>query len=53
MQKLEEYDTTDTGSASDVQNTIMEAERLRMNIIQRYIHYLGNTYGSIYLFSGT
>ena len=49
VQKLEEYDTTDTGSSSDVQNTIMEAERLRMNIIQRYIHYLGNTYGSFYL----
>ena len=37
------------GGASDgaIQNTIMESERLKMNILNRYIHYLGNEYGNL------
>ena len=36
-------------SSGDIQNTIIEAEKLRVNILNRYIHYLGNTYGSFAL----
>ena len=37
------------GGASDgaIQNTIMESERLKINILNRYVHYLGNEYGSL------
>lgn len=46
IQKLEEFDTSDDSSSGEVQNTILEAERLRINILNRYVHYLGNTYAS-------
>ncbi len=49
VRKLEEFDTTEEGSSGDIQNTIIEAEKLRVNILNRYIHYLGNTYGSFAL----
>ena len=46
IKKLEEFDTSDDSSSGEVQNTILEAERLRINILNRYVHYLGNTYAS-------
>lgn len=45
---LEELENDD-GSSGDVERVIIDAEKLRVNLLSRYIHYLGNTYGSIYL----
>ena len=45
---LEELEGED-GSSGDVERVIIDAEKLRVNLLSRYIHYLGNTYGSIYL----
>lgn len=49
VRRLEEFDTSDDSSSGEIQNVIIEAERLKVNLINRYIHYMGNTYGSIAL----
>ncbi len=36
----------DGADEGTIQEAIIEAERLRINILNRYIKYLGNTYGS-------
>lgn len=46
LSKLNEID--DGGNdESGIQNTLMEAEKLRMMIINNYVKYLGNTYQSL------
>lgn len=42
IRELEDNDSTSSGT----ERAIMDAEKLRVNIINRYIHYLGNTYAS-------
>lgn len=42
LEKIEE-DGADEGA---IKQSIIEAEKLRVNILNRYIKYLGNTYGS-------
>lgn len=43
---LELLDSDPTGSdEGDIQRALLEAERLRINIINHYVKYLGNTYG--------
>lgn len=42
LEKMDE-EGTDEGT---IKKTIIESEKLRMNILNRYIKYLGNTYGS-------
>lgn len=47
IKKLEEFDDdTTVGDEGAIQATLMEAERLRANILNYYVKYLGNTYGS-------
>lgn len=47
IRKLEELETDPAGSdEGEIQATIIEAERLRVKIINNYIKYLGNTYAS-------
>lgn len=45
---LESLDTEEGSNTSEgqIDRTIMDAERLRINIINYYVKYLGNTYGS-------
>lgn len=46
FKKLEEIeeDSSDDGA---IQATLMEAEKLKVNIINKYVKYLGNTYRSL------
>lgn len=48
LSKLNEIDD-DSNDESGIQNTLMEAEKLRMMIINNYVKYLGNTYQSLTL----
>lgn len=48
LNKLNEIDD-DGDDESGIQNTLMEAEKLRMMMIQNYVKYLGNTYQSLTL----
>ena len=41
---LDEIDDSDEGA---IQNTILEAEKLRVDILNKYRKYLGNTYGEL------
>ena len=41
---LDEIDDSDEGA---IQNTILEAEKLRVDILNKYKKYLGNTYGEL------
>ena len=44
---LEELETDPDGADEDeVRRTLMDAERLKLNILTKYVKYLGNTYGS-------
>lgn len=44
---LRMLDETDDNDAEGIEYTIMEAEKLRINIINKYIKYLGNTYAEL------
>ncbi len=47
LKKLEEFESDESGGEEgDIQATLMDAERLKLNIINNYIKYFGNTYGS-------
>lgn len=48
LNKLNEFND-DGDDESGIQNTLMEAEKLRMMIINNYVKYLGNTYQSLTL----
>ncbi len=44
--KLLEIIDTDGSDEGTIKQSIIEAEKLRVNILNRYIKYLGNTFGS-------
>lgn len=47
LKKLEEFETEPSGgSEGDIKNTLMDAERLKLMLLNEYRKYLGNTYGS-------
>ena len=47
IKKLEEFDSEPSGGdESDIKYTLMDAERLKLTILNNYRKYLGNTYGS-------
>lgn len=46
LKELEEIEETG-GTEGSIKETLMKAERLKVNIINKYIKYLGNTYGSL------
>lgn len=48
LNKLNEFND-DGDDESGIQNTLMEAEKLKMMIINNYVKYLGNTYQSLTL----
>ncbi len=45
LKQLSELD--DDSDSGDIRNTLMESERLKLDILNKYIKYLGNTYGSL------
>ena len=48
--KLEEFETDPTGGDEDgIKHTLMDAERLKLSLLNNYKKYLGNTYGSLSL----
>ncbi len=49
LNQLKLIDTDDDGSDDDIKRSLMEAEKLRMQIINKYVKYLGNTYQSLTL----
>lgn len=46
IQMLEKFDQNG-GDEGSIRATLMEAERLKVIIINQYVKYLGNTYGSL------
>ncbi len=46
---LDFLNSDDSSSSSNIEKSLMDAERLRMNIIQKYVKYLGNTYQKLTL----
>lgn len=44
LKKIEEENDSDEGN---IKRTLMDAEKLRLQIINNYVKYLGNTYGSL------
>lgn len=47
LKMLEQFEEDPTGGdEGDIQHTLMDAERLKLNILNNYVKYLGNTYGS-------
>ena len=47
LKKLTEIETdSESGDESFIQATLIEAERLKLAILNKYVKYLGNTYGS-------
>ena len=48
LAKLEEFESDPSGGdEGGVRNTLMAAEQLKVNILNTYKKYLGNTYGSL------
>ena len=48
IKTLDELNSDDTGDNDDaIKYTLMQAEKLRIDIINKYIKYLGNTYGEL------
>lgn len=47
LSKLEEFESDPSGGDEEgIKNTLMDAERLKLMILNNYRKYLGNTYGS-------
>jgi len=47
LETLEKFDEDEEGgNEGEIRYTLMEAERLKLNILTKYVKYLGNTYGS-------
>ncbi|MCI6265713.1 MAG: hypothetical protein MR598_02570 [Erysipelotrichaceae bacterium] len=47
LKMLEEFEEDPSGGEEGtIKATLMDAERLKLNIINNYVKYLGNTYGS-------
>lgn len=49
LKKLQEIDDEDGNDEDGIRNTLMDAERLKLNILNNYVKYLGNTYQSLTL----
>ena len=49
LKQLNTIDEEDSGDHGTIKNTLMAAEELRLQIINNYVKYLGNTYGSLTL----
>ena len=49
LAKLKEIDADDSGDTGSIQKTLIDAEKLRLQIINEYIKYLGHTYESLTL----
>lgn len=50
LKKLQEFDEDPSGGdEGDVQNTLMDAEKLKVMLLNNYVKYLGNTYGALTL----
>ena len=48
IRKLEEFDDDSSGGdEGSIKNTLMDAERLKLMMLNNYRKYLGNTYGSL------
>ena len=47
--KLKMFEETDGDDEEGIQRSLMDAEKLKVQIINNYIKYLGNTYGSLTL----
>ena len=45
LNKLEDID--DSSDEGTIRKSLLDAERLKLDIINKYIKYLGNTYGSL------
>ena len=46
---LKEIDADDSGDVGTIQKTLIDAEKLRLQIINEYVKYLGHTYESLTL----
>lgn len=49
LKKIEEISDEDDGNEGIIKNTLVDAERLKLMIINNYVKYLGNTYASLTL----
>ena len=49
LQKLKEIEDGTDSSDGTIKRTLMDAEKLRVNIINNYVKYLGHTYESLTL----
>jgi len=49
LNRLKEIDDNDEDSESGIRETLVTAERLKMNILNNYIKYLGNEYRNLSL----
>ena len=49
LRKLTEIDEDGGNDEDGIRNTLMDAERLKLNILTNYVKYLGNTYQSLTL----
>ena len=48
LKKLEEFNENPSGGdEGEIRYTLMDAERLKLTILNNYVKYLGNTYGSL------
>lgn len=47
LKKITEIDEEGGNDEEGIRNTLMEAERLKLNILNNYVKYLGNTYQSL------
>jgi len=49
LKKIEEISDEDEGNEGVIKNTLVDAERIKLMIINNYVKYLGNTYASLTL----
>lgn len=49
LNKLKELDEEDDNSGDSIKKSLMDAEKLRMQLINNYVKYLGHTYQSLTL----
>ena len=47
LKRLEEIDEEGGNNEEGIRQTLMDAERLKLNMINTYVKYLGNTYQSL------
>ena len=47
LRKLDELEDDDRGSEEGIKNTLMQSEKLRIDILTKYAKFLGHTYGEL------